>query len=251
MTQNGTVHDGSNNGVHRDVVPDSPHDLLWESLPPKVVQELAQPLDPGLVSFRKGRRGGTYPYIEGHTAIDEANAIFGYGGWGYELVGEVTQWVTERVDSETGQVHRYCSYAAAVRVTVPGAQPRTDVGFHTVADETAEGHETAYKGAVTDGLKRALRSFGGRFGNALYGDGVAEALAPSLRRALVDLGVAQGYDEAQMRAAVRARTGKGLDELPASELVRLVEGAARKIQQTGEAQPEPHPVDQTDMPAAA
>ena len=251
MTQNGTVHDGSNNGAHRDEVPASPHDLLWESLPPKVVQELDQPLDPGLVSFRKGRKGGTYPYIEGHTAIDQANAIFGYGGWGYEMVGEVTQWVTERVDSETGQVNRSCSYAAAVRVTVPGAPPRTDVGFHTVADDTAEGHETAYKGAVTDGLKRALRSFGGRFGNALYGDGVADAITPSLRRALVDLGVVQGYDEAQMRAAVRTRTGKALDELPASELVRLVEGAARKIQQAGEAQPEPHPVDQTDMPAAA
>ncbi len=251
MTQNGTVHDGSNNGVHRDVVPDSPHDLLWESLPPKVVQELDKPLDPGLVSFRKGRRGGTYPYIAGHTAIDEANAIFGYGGWGYEMVGEVTQWATERVDSETGQVHRSCSYAAAVRVTVPGAQPRTDVGFHTVADESPEGHETAYKGAVTDALKRALRSFGGRFGNALYGDGVAEELAPSLRRVLLDLGAVQGYDQAQMRAAVHARTGKGLDELPASELVRLVEGAARKIQQVGEAQPEPHPADQTDMPAAA
>ena len=233
MTQNGTVHDGSNNGVQREEVPASPHDLLWESLPPKVVQELGKPLDPGLVSFRKGRRGGTYPYIEGHTAIDEANAIFGYGGWGYGIVGEVTQWVTERVDSETGQVHRSCSYAATVRVTVPGAQPRTDVGFHTVADDTAEGHETAYKGAVTDGLKRALRSFGGRFGNALYGDGVADAIAPSLRRALVDLGAAQGYDEVQMRAAVRAKTGKGIDDLPASELVRLVEGAARKIQQTG------------------
>ena len=50
MTQNGTVHDGSNNGVHRDEVPTSPHDLLWDSLPPKVVGELEKPLDPGLVS---------------------------------------------------------------------------------------------------------------------------------------------------------------------------------------------------------
>ena len=257
MTQNGTVHDGSNNGVHKDTIPDSPHDLLWESLPPKVVGELEKPLDPGLVSYRKGRKGGTYPYIEGHTAIDEANQIFGYGGWGYEMVGEVTQWVTERVDSDTGQVHRSCSYAAAVRVTVPGASPRTDVGFHTVADDTAEGHETAYKGAVTDALKRALRSFGGRFGNSLYGDGEAEALAPSLRRTLVDLGVAQGYDQAQMRAAVRSKTGKDLDSLPVAELTRLVEGAARKVQQAKEAQPavsQPEEVpsaDETDLPAAA
>ena len=51
---------------------------------------------------------------------------------------------------------------------MPGAPSRTDVGFHPVTDESAEGHETAFKGAVTDALKRALRSFGDRFGNGLY-----------------------------------------------------------------------------------
>ena len=267
MTQNGTVHDGSNNGVHRDVVPDSPHDLLWDSLPPKVVSELEKPLDPGLVSYRKGRKGQTYAYIEGRTAIEQANRIFGRGGWGYEVVGEVSQWVTERVDPETAQVHRSCSYAATVRVTVSGAPARTDVGFHTVAEDSAEGHETAYKAAVTDGLKRALRGFGDQFGNALHGDGVAEALAPSLRRTLVDLGVAQGYDEAQMRAAVRTKTGKNLDDLSVSELTHLIEGAARKVQQAqraqavtqpdevspvGETQPgEVPPAGETDLPMAA
>ena len=39
-----------------------------------------------------------------------------------------------------------------------------------MTEETADGHETALKGAVTDGLKRALRGFGDRFGNGLYGD---------------------------------------------------------------------------------
>ena len=254
--ENGTVHNGSNNGVHADAVPASPHDLLWDSLSPKVVSELDKPLDSGLISYRKGRRGHTYPYVEGRTAIDQANRVFGFGGWGYELVGEVTQWHTERVDPETGQVHRACSYAATVRVTVPGASPRTDVGFHTVADDNAEGHETAYKGAVTDGLKRALRGFGNQFGNALYGDGVADPVLPSLRRTLLDLGEAQGYGEAQMRAAVRSKTGKELDVLPVSELTRLVEGAARKVQQAGKAeaatQPdEVPPVDETDLPMAA
>ena len=60
------------------------------------------------------------------------------------------------------------AYSATVRVTVPGAPSRTDVGFQPVNDDSAEGHETAYKGAVTDALKRALRSFGDRFGNGLY-----------------------------------------------------------------------------------
>ena len=76
----------------------------------------------------------------------------------------------ENVDPKTGEVTRIRAYAATVRVTVPGAPSRTDVGFHTVAEENGEGHETAYKGAVTDALKRALRTFGDQFGNALYGE---------------------------------------------------------------------------------
>ncbi len=94
---------------------------------------------------------------------------------------------------------------------------------------------------MTDGMKRALRSFGEAFGNGLYGDqpaaGVpnkqavgADALAPSLRQTLVNLGAAQGFDQEQVRAAVKAKTSKDLDAVSASELAPLVEGAARKIQ---------------------
>ena len=171
---NGLVHSPprAGHGVNgHDAAPDAAHhELLWDGLSPVVTKALAQPLDPALVSRRKGRAGRTFSYIEGHTAIDEANAIFGYGGWGYELAGDVTIREVETVDPQTGEVKVVRAYSAPVRVTVPGAPPRTDVGFHPVADETADGHETAIKGAVTDGMKRALRSFGDRFGNGLYGD---------------------------------------------------------------------------------
>ena len=110
------------------------------------------------------------------------------------------------------------------------------MGFHAVTDETADGHETALKGAVTDGMKRALRSFGDRLGNGLYGEhpapvrsGSADSLAPALRSTLVRLGVMQGFDEAQVRAAVKAKTGRDLDEVPAADLTPLVEGAAEKL----------------------
>jgi recombination DNA repair RAD52 pathway protein len=82
----------------------------------------------------------------------------------------VTLRPIERTDPRTGEATSTAAYSAVVRVTVPGAPSRTDVGFQAVADESPEGHETAYKGAVTDALKRALRSFGDRFGNGLYGD---------------------------------------------------------------------------------
>ena len=171
------------NGHRPDAALDATHqELLWDGLAPAVTQALSQPLDPELVSQRKGRAGRTFSYIEGHTVIDEANAIFGYGGWGYEVVGDVTLREIENVDAQTGEMKLIRAYSAPVRVTVPGAPPRTDVGFHAVAEETPDGHETAVKGAVTDGLKRALRSFGDRFGNGLYGDQSQVTAPPKPRR---------------------------------------------------------------------
>ncbi len=156
--------------AERDPAPASVEALHWDALAPRVTEALAQPLDPQLISQRKGRAGRKFDYIEGHTAIDQANRIFGFGGWGYELVGDVTLRPIEQTDSRTGEVTRTAAYSAVVRVTVPGAPSRTDVGFQPVAADTPEDHETAFKGAVTDALKRALRSFGDRFGNGLYGD---------------------------------------------------------------------------------
>ena len=144
------------------------------------------------------------------------------------------------------------AYAATVRVDVPGAPSRTDVGFHAVNDDTVEGHETAYKGAVTDALKRALRSFGDQFGNALYGnpakrtparasletpqgrgqdDDPAGSQLASLRTGLINLGAEQGFEEAQVREATRSRTGKELEELTVDELEPLVKSAARKLKE--------------------
>lgn len=233
----------------RESGPD-PFDLLWDGLSPAVTRELEGNLDASLVSRRRGRGGRMYDYIEGHAAIAEANRIFGYGGWGYEVVGDVALREMETVDAETGELKTIRAYSAPVRVTVPGAPPRTDVGFRTVVDETGEGHETACKGAVTDGMKRALRSFGDRFGNGLYdpqggvsssparGDASpssrrngSEDEARRLRSRLLDLGDEQGFDENAVRAAVLDRTGQDLDELPVSDLKSLVDAAYAKVRQ--------------------
>lgn len=121
-------------------------------------QELSQPLDPKLVSTRKGAAGRTVPYIEGYVAIDQANAVFGFDGWGYEVIGNVQDRALP-----DGQI----VYIATVQVTALGVT-RMDVGFNAVNADTPDGHDAAYKGAVTDALKRALRSFGAQFGNSLY-----------------------------------------------------------------------------------
>ena len=233
---NGTTATMSRNGSHHEPVGEI--DLLWDGLPPAVTQKLGEPLDEGLVSHRKGRKGRSFAYLEGHIAIDQANRILGFGGWGYELVGEVALREGESVDPKTGEAKPWRAYAATVRVTVPGSQPRTDTGFQAVADDTAEGHETAWKGSVTDALKRALRSYGEQFGNSLYGDGAPGDAAPALRRTILSLGRKQGFDEDQVRDAVRSRAGGDLDELPVSELTNLVEAMARKLQ-SSETEAEP------------
>ena len=233
---NGNHQNG--NGNHPEIPAPDPQDFLWDTLPTSVTEKLAQPLDSGLVSHRKGRGNRNFPYLEGRAAIDQANRIFGHGGWGYDVIGGVTLHDLDQVNPGTGEVKRIRAYSATVRVNVPGSVSRTDVGFHVVAEETGEGHESAFKGAVTDALKRALRSYGDQFGNGFHGEdsmtndtGSDQSLAPALKKTLLDLGVAQGFDQDQMRKAVKGETGKDLDKLPTSELTKLVERAARKLQQ--------------------
>ena len=239
---NGLVH-ATGNGHKPDATIVTEHDLLWDGLSPVVTKALAQPLDPALVSQRRGRGGRTYEYLEGHIVIKQANSIFAHGGWGYDIVGDVTLREIETVDPKTGEVKRSQAYAAKVMVNVPGAPSRTDVGFHAVAEETVEGHETAYKGAVTDALKRALRSYGDQFGIGLYGDhspvsnrprpervpaqsngGTGqsdaghhqESQADKLRKRLIEIAVEQGFDEDGVRTAVVDRMGKSIDDLTAA-----------------------------------
>ena len=246
------VH-ANGNGHKPDAAIVDEHALLWDGLSPAVTKALALPLDPSLVSRRQGRGGRVFDYLEGHVVIDQAIDVFGQGGWGYDVMGDVTLREIETVDPNTGEVRRGHAYAAKVKVTVPGAPPRTDVGFHAVAEETVEGHETAYKGAVTDAKKRALRSFGSRFGNGLYGDrppvssqsqpqrvpaqsqaqpnDCHDSQAEMLRNRLFELGAAQGFDEDGVRTAVEDKLGKRIDDLTAAELAPLVEGAANKVRQ--------------------
>ena len=269
-TGNGLVQ-VNGNGHKPDAAIVSEHELLWDGLSPAVSQALGQPLDPALVSQRKGRGGRSFDYLEGHAVIDQANLIFGYGSWGYELAGDVTLRQVETVDTQTGEVKVSLGYSAQVRVTVAGALPRTDIGVHPVAEDTFDGHDTAIKAAVTDGMKRAFRSFGVQFGNGFYGDqpqvgnppqpqrvpaqsqprtgngangnsGQAQGRSRSesqiekLRKRLIEIAAEQGLDEDQVRSAVTDRTGKSLDDLDGTELGPLVEAAANKLRQMQQAQ---------------
>ncbi len=108
-------------------------------------------------------------YLEGFDVIETANSIFGFGNWSYN-VSKLEQ-VSQEVNSN--QNHVVC-YKAIVKILVENNQhtqsiSREDVGFGSgIAKTLADCHENGAKEAITDALKRALRSFGNQFGNSLY-----------------------------------------------------------------------------------
>lgn len=110
--------------------------------------------------------GSTRSYLEGWYVIAEANRIFGFDGWGRETVEARCIW-QGRDGSNVG-----CSYLARVRITVyAGDRVLTREGSgagHGRADSAGEAHANAVKEAETDATKRALATFGNRFGLALY-----------------------------------------------------------------------------------
>ena len=108
-------------------------------------------------------------YLEGFDIIDTANNIFGFGGWAYTISS--LEQVSQEVNANQNVV---VCYKAIVKVDVYDIDHSTmispqDVGFGTgVARNLADAHENSAKEAVTDALKRSLRSFGNQFGNSLY-----------------------------------------------------------------------------------
>ena len=108
-------------------------------------------------------------YIEGFDVIDTANLIFGYGNWSY-LISKLEQVSQEQNHNQNFVV----CYKAVVKLIVKDENhtksiSRQDVGFGTGVSKTlADSHENAGKEAVTDALKRTLRSLGNQFGNSLY-----------------------------------------------------------------------------------
>lgn len=108
-------------------------------------------------------------YLEGFDVIDTANRIFGYGNWNYAIS------TLEQVSRESNHNQNIViGYKAIVIVKISNSQhtqhiSREDVGFGTgIAKTLCDAHEGASKEAVTDALKRALRSFGNQFGLSLY-----------------------------------------------------------------------------------
>lgn len=131
-------------------------------------QVLAYELDSSRIKSRS-KGNVNLSYLEGFDIIETANKIFGYGNWDYNI-GSLTQ-VSQEMNQNQNNI---ICYKAVINIVVHDLQhskhvSREDVGFGTgIAKTLADAHEGAAKEAVTDAIKRTLRSFGNQFGNSLY-----------------------------------------------------------------------------------
>ncbi len=212
----------------------------------KQIELLEQKLDPRLVSERVGGGNTKLKYIEGHDAIDQANRIFLPGNWSYR---PLSCEQTVLLDPMTGEAVGV-SYKAQVELVIRGCvAPLVEVGSQPVAAwnvndavmsrrkrgdnkpveewervsarrTIVESHEMAEKGAVTDALKRALRTFGDQFGNGLYGDGRVELPDADVARPQGNSGSAQNtasnHSNAHVASSGEPVTSSMIDKIKAS-----------------------------------
>jgi len=135
----------------------------WETAKPL----LQAKLDPAHVKPAKsfGPKGD---YLEGWHVMAEANRIFGFGGWSYEITECTCVFQGPREIGQAKKPGFGVTYTAKVRASVGGVV-REDFGAgHGYDVDCGLAHESAIKEAATDALKRALRGFGNAFGLALY-----------------------------------------------------------------------------------
>ena len=134
----------------------------------KQTQVLAYELDSSRIKSRS-KGNVNLSYLEGFDVIETANKIFGYGNWNYTI--STLEQVSQELNHNQNNI---ICYKAVINITVHDTQhsksvTRTDVGFGSgIAKTLADAHEGGAKEAVTDAIKRTLRSFGNQFGNSLY-----------------------------------------------------------------------------------
>ncbi|KAH7094560.1 Alpha/Beta hydrolase protein [Paraphoma chrysanthemicola] len=126
---------------------------------------LNKQLGPEYISTRPGNGGGKVAYLEGNKAIALANEVFGFNGWSSSLGQVQIDYVDEH---QNGKVS--LGLSIVVRITLKDGTYHEDIGYGSIENGKgkAASFEKAKKEAATDGLKRALRTFGNVLGNCLY-----------------------------------------------------------------------------------
>lgn len=123
---------------------------------------------------------GRPPYVEGWRVIDIANDIFGFNGWNSEIRSLEVDFIDE-IERGNGSKGFYSFATCTMRITLLDGSYHEDVGTGDASNLPNRGDAigTAKKKAVTDALKRTIRTFGKSLGNSFYDNQYVKNLAMS------------------------------------------------------------------------
>lgn len=194
---------------------------------PEQIKELEAPLSRANVKERE-QAGRKFSYIEAYHAENEANRIFGFSAWDrftdYELIAEREQDGKHRV-----------YYRAKVKIVVRSeggeVTTREGCGYGSGIDkDIGQAHESALKEAESDAEKRALKTFGNPFGQALYDKAQTQvetpqkAKAPDFKAAIASakaaIDLAADLDTLRKWRQDNAKLFNELDTPSANEVIR-------------------------------
>lgn len=128
--------------------------------------KLDKQLGPEYISARSGPGGTKVHYLTAEKCITLANEVFGFNGWSSSIQNIQVDFADENPQTQRVSI----GLSVIVRVTLRDGTYHEDIGYGSIenAKGKAMAFEKAKKEGTTDGLKRALRSFGNVLGNCIY-----------------------------------------------------------------------------------
>lgn len=127
---------------------------------------LDKQLGPEFISSRPGAAGQKVHYLAAEKVINLANEVFGFNGWSSAIKVITIDFIDE--NPQNGKIS--LGLSVTVRVTLRDGTYHEDIGYGHIENckGKAAAFEKAKKEGTTDGLKRALRTFGNVLGNCIY-----------------------------------------------------------------------------------
>lgn len=131
-----------------------------------MASKLDKQLGPEYISSRSGPGGSRVHYLTAEKCIGLANEVFGFNGWSSSIQNIQVDFADENPQTQRVSI----GLSVIVRITLRDGTYHEDIGYGSIenARGKAMAFEKAKKEGTTDGMKRALRSFGNVLGNCIY-----------------------------------------------------------------------------------
>ncbi|KAG6013413.1 hypothetical protein E4U54_006771 [Claviceps lovelessii] len=131
-----------------------------------IAAKLDKQLGPEYISSRSGPGGSRVHYLTAEKVIGLANEVFGFNGWSSSIQNIQVDFADENPQTQRVSI----GLSVIVRITLRDGTYHEDIGYGSIenAKGKAMAFEKAKKEGTTDGMKRALRSFGNILGNCIY-----------------------------------------------------------------------------------